>query len=388
MKDIAFQVAINQKYRDKVKPGDGRFWKFNMTFHKTRLTLPKLLVAIRQGYAWTAPHRRIRHRRPTRKNPHYRTTYRVKANVIGSQLLALDSDTGDERSQFDALLADPFIGRYASLLHATASSTLQSTRTRIIFLLEEPLSAAAYEQALRGLLHRYPFCDQSVNHAAAVFYGAKNCTYRLTGNTLPLPALESHILQPYNAFMERERQRREAERRARLAAYGSQERPAAGQVERYVQATCDNLLTKLAQTEPGRGLRHQRLYGAAVTVGGLESAAWLTAAARERLYQAVDDLMAAATANGYTADYGEDDALRTIENGLARGALLPLAEPVWYGERPFFLVGDRVKAVVKGEVKAVGRVSGLRETRHWEYEIDTKPNVWFARSLLRRDEAA
>ena len=24
MKDHAFQVAINQKYRDKVKPGDGR----------------------------------------------------------------------------------------------------------------------------------------------------------------------------------------------------------------------------------------------------------------------------------------------------------------------------------------------------------------------------
>ena len=31
MKDHVFQVAINQKYRDKVKPGDGRFWKFNMT---------------------------------------------------------------------------------------------------------------------------------------------------------------------------------------------------------------------------------------------------------------------------------------------------------------------------------------------------------------------
>jgi two-component system, sensor histidine kinase and response regulator len=69
MKDHAFQVAINQKYRDKVKPGDGRFWKFNMTFQTTRLTLPKLLVAIRQGYAWTAPHRRIRHHRPRRANP-------------------------------------------------------------------------------------------------------------------------------------------------------------------------------------------------------------------------------------------------------------------------------------------------------------------------------
>jgi len=27
MKEHTFQIAINQKYRDKVKPGDGRFWQ-------------------------------------------------------------------------------------------------------------------------------------------------------------------------------------------------------------------------------------------------------------------------------------------------------------------------------------------------------------------------
>ncbi|MFO7537923.1 MAG: hypothetical protein R6X32_07665 [Chloroflexota bacterium] len=256
MKDLTFQVALNQRYRDKVKPGDGHFWKFKMTFQKTRLTLPKLLLAIRQGYAWTAPHRRIRHHRPRRAKPHYRTTYRVKANVISSQLLALDSDTGDERSRFDSLLADPFIGRYASLLHTTASSTPESPRTRIILLLEVPLSPDAYEQALRALLHRYPFCDQSVNHAAVVFYGAKNCRYKLTGHALPLSVLDNQIIQPYSAFLEQVRQRREAERQARLAAYGRREEPAAGQVERYVRAVYDNLLTELAQTESGLGLRH------------------------------------------------------------------------------------------------------------------------------------
>jgi hypothetical protein len=49
---------------------------------------------------------------------------------------------------------------------------------------------------------------------------------------------------------------------------------------------------------------------------------------RERSSQATAD------ANRYTAVYGEDNALRTIEAGLARGALLPLPEPIWYGERP------------------------------------------------------
>jgi hypothetical protein len=90
----------------------------------------------------------------------------------------------------------------------------------------------------------------------------------------------------------------------------------------------------------------------------------------------------AAKASGYVADYGEDDAWRTINNGLAQGRLRPREEPVWYAERPFFQVGDPVKATVRGEVKAVGRVARLRETTHWEYELDTLPNVWFARPLL------
>jgi hypothetical protein len=46
MKDLTFQIALNQRYRDKVKPGDGRFRKFNMIFQTTRLTLPKLLAII------------------------------------------------------------------------------------------------------------------------------------------------------------------------------------------------------------------------------------------------------------------------------------------------------------------------------------------------------
>jgi hypothetical protein len=38
---------------------------------------------------------------------------------------------------------------------------------------------------------------------------------------LPWDALETHLLQPFAAFLENERQQREAARLARLAAYGS-----------------------------------------------------------------------------------------------------------------------------------------------------------------------
>lgn len=377
-----FPIAVNIHYRDKITPGHKQFWRFNMTFQNMHLTLEQLLENIRQGFAWTAPHHHLRHHRPTRRNPHYYTTFRVKANVIGSQLLALDSDTGDERSLFEILLEDSFIANHATLLHTTASSTAAQPRSRIIFLLEQMLSPTEYEIALKALLHRFPFCDRSVNHGAVVFYGAKNCEYYLTQNSLPYSILTEQIITPFSIFLEEEQARREAERAARLAVYGSRTEPAAGQVARYVQSVYHNLLTRLAQTPTGQGLRHRRLYNASLTIGGLTTAPWLTTEAQQILKSAVDDLLEAAITNGYVARYGEDDALRTIDNGLAQGELRPLLEPVWYAKRPFLQVGDKATAIVNGETKATGQVTRLRETAHWEYELDNRPNVWFTRAHL------
>ena len=45
-------------------------------------------------------------------------------------------------------------------------------------------------------------------------------------------------------------------------------------------------------------------------------------------------------------------------------------------------MGDWVQAIVNGKVKAEGHVRRLRETSHWEYELDSLRNVWFARDLL------
>lgn len=378
------QVAINTHFRGKIKPGHKQFWRFNMTFQNRHLTLPDLLERIRQGYAWTAPHQHLRHHRPTRRNPNYYTTYRVKANVFGSQLLALDSDTGDERSHFDVLVEDPFIAQFGALLHATASSTIQQPRSRIIFMLEQMLPTEEYERALKALLHRFPFCDQSVNHAAVVFYGAKDCDYRLNLTPLPLTQLHKQIIEPYTAFLVQEKARRDKERIAKLAAYGSREKPAAGQVARYVQTVYNNLLTRLAATPTGQGLRHRRLYSAGLTIGGLIAAPWVSGEASQRLIHAVDDLLEAAVTNGYVAEYGEEDALRTIDNGLAQGEQNPFSEPVWYAKRPFLQVGDMATAVIHGETKAKGRVTRLRETAHWEYELDSQPNVWYAHDHLQQ----
>ena len=49
-----------------------------------------------------------------------------------------------------------------------------------------------------------------------------------------------------------------------------------------------------------------------------------------------------------------------------------------------FSAGDWVTAVVGDRVVAEGQIQRFREGRYWEYELDTMPNTWFARNLLRK----
>jgi hypothetical protein len=305
-----------------------------MSFMTERLSLVELLLAIRSGHAWTAPHRKIRHRRPTRHNPTYQTTYRVKDNVLGSQLLALDCDTEDERSTFDWLAADPFIGHYGGVLHATASSRPERPRTRVIFVLDRPLDRAGYELALKALLERYPYCDQSACHAAVVFYGAARCDYRLIGQLLPVEVLWYQVIRPYQERRAAERQRRAAARLARQQRVGHNEAPDPAQVRRYVEAALGHIVDELATTRAGQGLRHKRLFESALKLGSLGGASWLTSEGAALLAEAEAQLLEAAQANGYVADYGETDAVRTIDAGLAIGERNPRQEPVWRQRLP------------------------------------------------------
>jgi hypothetical protein len=381
-----FQVAINSKYIGKVKPGDNRFWDFNMTFTNETIDMTGLVAAIQAGHAWTAPHHHIRHIRPTRHNPNYQTTYRVKENVIGSQLLALDCDTQDERSTFYDLLQDPLIRQHATLLHESASSLPEWPRTRVIFLLDHRLSAEGYDLALKALLHRYPFCDQSVRHAAAVFYGAKDCRTYQRNVVLPVKVLNETIIQPYQADLAAEMAKQAAERAVCLARRGTAvSSPSHAQIGRYVQHIYQTTLSDLTATRPLQGLRHQKLFTAALKVGSLQAASWLSSEATSLLTSVEDDLLEAASANGYVDDYGEDDAIRTIENGIDLGRLRPWLEPVWYEDKSFFQIGDAVVAQRGDQILAQGKLVQYRENEHWEFQLDTKPNVWFAYDLLQKN---
>jgi hypothetical protein len=388
--DQTFLVAVNRQVRGKLPPGSADFGRFNMGFQNEEMTLDGLIAAITAGHAWTAPHEHVRRHRPTSRRPDHLTTYRVKENVISSQLLALDADTGDERSTFAAWLADPFVARHAALLHETASATPDDPRTRVIFLLDEPLPPAEYELALQALLARYPFCDQSVRHAAAAFFGAPNCRYVRLGNVLPVETLQAELIAPLEETRELERAAR-AEARARRLA----ERLAKGPlpavappelVAVYVREALRGEAETVAELPAGQGLRHLQLFTAAIRLGSLQAAPWLSSAAAEELAGARDALLDAAERNGYTADYGFDDAVRTVDNGLDIGLREPAEEPWWHGDSPAaFTIGQPVVARTAERELARGRIASYRyaaDIDDWEFSLTGAPHTWYAAALL------
>jgi hypothetical protein len=246
------------------------------------------------------------------------------------------------------------------------------------------LDMAAYDQALKALLHRFPYCDQSVRHAAAVFYGAKDCRVYLRDLILPVQVLKEEIVQTYQTFQQAKAEQRMAKREKRLVQRGASLIPSSPQqLLRYVQHVYQDILSDLAKTSPLQGLRHQKLFVAALKAGSLQSARWLSADTAAFLSHIEDDLLEAAAANGYIDDYGEDSAVRTIDNGIEIGQQHPWVEPIWCEEKAFFMIGDEVVAKRGGHILGQGKIVAYREKDYWEFQLDSQPNVWFAYELLQ-----
>ena len=380
--ELRFAVDVNRLFTDKVKPGDKRYWRLNMTFRTCELTARELLGDIHAGHAWTAPHRKVQHRRPDGK----RTTFRVKQNVIGVQAIGLDSDTGDERSALAWWESDPFFAQYGAFAHTTASHQQDAPRCRVVFVLPELWTVGDAELLLRALHERYPHIDHSAKDASRIFYGARGCSYVMPENVMPQDVAQALIL-PLKEREEELRQAAEAHRAA-FASSHSGRKANAGAVAAYVASAKDRRLSYVAAAREGTGERHERLIEAAFRLGSLRGAEWLTDEARRVLLGVEDELVGAAQANGYAAKYGEEATRREVQNSVALGERSPAVEPNWRDVRDFFAVGDAVAVVHQRRVLARGRVAELRKGAQDEdylFRLDSA-GVWYPRAWLRHDD--
>ena len=169
---LTFHIAINNLYPGiKLPPGDKRWGGYTRNFKPKRHTLESFTADIRAGYSFS----------PVMKGNH-----RSRANFISAQHMILDFDDGDGSCSLDTLQSHPFIRAHGALLYATPSSTPEAPRSRVVFILAQPVTdTELYHSMARGLVRKFPRSDQSVGEDARFLYGMKpGDDYQILGNTL------------------------------------------------------------------------------------------------------------------------------------------------------------------------------------------------------------
>lgn len=131
---------------------------FGNSFHPKTVTPQQLVEHITSGKAFTLGY--------------YRGSTRRKDTFISSQLMGLDFDKDVSIAQ---CMNDDFIGKNAFFIYATPSSTPEHPKTRVLFLLGQPIyNAIQWERLQRALIWQYEFLDPdpSCKDAARLFFGS------------------------------------------------------------------------------------------------------------------------------------------------------------------------------------------------------------------------
>lgn len=298
-------------------------YRFNMTFERvTDWTLDELAAHIQAGHSWTAPF--------TKVIPAGRRTYRNKCNVEHVQLLALD----DDANGFGLWLSDELFLRHGAMLHTTSSHRPDAPRSRVVFVLSEPVTPNEAERMLRALHWIYPHVDTSASDASRVFYGALNCQTLIRGNVLPVNEMR-HAVKRHEAELEAERQVRIAESNTAGAKSIKANASCANSADSYVTNAAANILDDVRSVQPGRGDSHRTLRDAAVRLASLALADWHNV----NLDGWRAHLLNAAREAGYVKKYGALEAQRTIDS--AENVATPADKPQLQST-PFYRIGDKV----------------------------------------------
>jgi hypothetical protein len=289
------KIAINSEHSGK-HPAHlsadalNAWWRwFNGAFKNVDTSLQGLANHIHWGHAYTTQHR----------------DYRKAANFIQGQHVGLDFDDLEPGTTLQSLVdGDPFIAKYAALLHTTASHTPAAPRIRVLFVLDRPIGKASkYTLLAEALLDRYDTDDEkpdpSCKDACRLFFGAEGCDTLSLGNVLTLEDAAEILVQPYEENL--------AATRKPLTSRTPVE--AGGVPVSLLDSHSRKLLQKIANAPDGQ--KYEKLRDISRTFGGyiaggyydeLTVQGWLEAEIRAR--PTVKDL---------------DAAYRTISDGIAYG---------------------------------------------------------------------
>lgn len=179
---MKYKIAINRMATGKLPKGDPRWKTFTDSFVNQELDLLDVANAIYKGHAYCA---------------WQKGAGRSTENFLCGQHIAVDMDTGDERSSIDVLSKHPLVRLYGGLIHTTPSHTDDAPRARVILFLDKPLdSAMGYAAATTFLMSQFADHDESCKDASRFFYGAKDCEIWFQENEFPV----SHLRRYYKLW--------------------------------------------------------------------------------------------------------------------------------------------------------------------------------------------
>lgn len=183
-----YAIATNgMQLEGKLPEGDGRWAKFNASFRNRWLEPGEFATAVKCGMAYTSWHDPM---------------YRHSDNWQLSQFLAVDLDTGDEKSSIPYLLDQDFVVGFGTLIHTTPSHTPEKPRARVVFFLDRPIvRPEAYSNAAK-FLSKILGGDKVATDPSRFYYGNVNAQLELLRGQLPVDYLYT-LYQKDKALQER-----------------------------------------------------------------------------------------------------------------------------------------------------------------------------------------
>lgn len=171
------KIAFNKMATGKLPQGDSRWGEFNDSFVNREMDVVDICNEIYTGHAYTTWH----------------NGRRKTENFVAGQHIAIDMDTEDKRSSIDTLRNHELVKLYGGIIHTTPSHTEQAPRSRVIFLLDEPIpTAAGYTAATTFLMSQFDGNDTVCKDAVRFFYGAKDCDLWFDEAVFPLEHLRTY----------------------------------------------------------------------------------------------------------------------------------------------------------------------------------------------------
>lgn len=216
--------------------------------------------------------------------------WRCDENFVCGQHISLDFDEANVTpASFEN---DPFVLKYASFAYPTLSSSPAEPRTRLVFVLDQPIMQAEnMRRAYRAMMYLYGNADPKCKDASRFFFGAGGGDGAWYGNVLPLKKVVS-LIGKFEDDMALLEARKPPTREQHTEGYESGKA-----LIRYWEDRVTN-----AQ----KGERNDTLNKAAYSLGQL------VGMGKMALSHAEDSLMYCGRVSGLT----EEEVKRTIKSGL------------------------------------------------------------------------